>query len=97
MAVTGLAFAWICRPVCAPPSGHPHHSGAMDQRDELEEARTHLPARLAWFPRSRFVDREGATGQGRAIEGVNGRLRCAVVRHLDEAKAPGAAGLAGRS
>ena len=50
-----------------------------------------LPARLArltaWFPRPRFVDREGAAGQGRAVEGVYGRLRRAAVRHLDEAKA----------
>src|SRR5262245_17377395 len=29
-----------------------------------------------------------AAGQGRAVEGVNGRLRRAVVRHFDEAKAP---------
>src|SRR5262245_48455791 len=51
-----------------------------------------LPTRLAWLParlaRPRFIDREGAAGQGRAVEGVNGRLRRAVVRHFDEAKAP---------
>ena len=57
-----------------------------------------LPSRLArltaWFPRPRFVDREGAAGQGRAVEGVYGRLRRAAVRHLDEAKAPRPTGLA---
>ena len=46
------------------------------------------------FSRPRFVDREGAAGQGHAVEGVNGTLRCAVVRHLDEAKTPRTAGLA---
>jgi hypothetical protein len=57
-----------------------------------------LPAWLAWLPagfsRPRFVDRESAAGEGRAVEGVNGRLRRVTVRHLDEAKAPRAAGLA---
>src|SRR5919206_4917619 len=57
-----------------------------------------LPARLTWltarFPRPCFVDRESAAGQGHAVEGVNGRLRRAVVRHLDEAKAPRTTGLA---
>jgi len=60
-----------------------------------------LPARLArltaWFPRPRFVDREGATSELRAVEGVNGATRRMALRHLDEAKAAGAAGLAGRS
>ncbi len=51
-----------------------------------------LPAGLAWltprFPRPRFVDCERAAGEGRAVEGVNGRLRRVTVRHLDEAKTP---------
>jgi hypothetical protein len=42
-----------------------------------------LPTRLAWLParlaRPRFIDREGTAGQGHAVEGINGRLRRAVV------------------
>jgi hypothetical protein len=57
-----------------------------------------LPARLTWltagFPRPCFVDRESAAGQGHAVEGVHGTVRCAVVRHLDEAKTPRTTGLA---
>ena len=60
-------------------------------------ARVGLLARLAWLParfaRPRFIDREGAAGQGRAVEGINGRLRCAGIRHLDEAKALRTTGL----
>src|SRR4030095_5480147 len=56
--------------------------------------RARLARLTAWFPRPRFVDREGAAGQGRAVEGVYGRLRRAAVRHLDEAKAPRPTGLA---
>src|SRR5499433_3254071 len=56
-----------------------------------------LPTRLAWLParlaRPRFIDREGTAGQGRAVEGVYGRLRRAGVRHLDEAKTPRTPGL----
>src|SRR5262249_56987688 len=51
-----------------------------------------LPTRLAWLParlaRPRFIDREGAASQGRAVEGVNGRLLPAGVRRLDEAQSP---------
>src|SRR5207244_5583748 len=58
----------------------------------VETVLSGLPARPAWLParfsRSPFVDREGAAGQGCAVEGVHRRLRRAVVRHLDEVKAP---------
>ncbi len=59
--------------------GHCHRAGA---------------ASAAWFSRPRFVDREGAAGQGHAVEGVNGAFCRPAVRHFDEAKAAGAAGLA---
>ena len=57
-----------------------------------------LPARRArlpaWFPRPRFVDGEGTARALCAIESVNGAFCRVAVRHLDEAKAAGAAGLA---
>ena len=67
-------------------------------RDRKETVPGGLPTWLAWLParftRPRFVDREGAASQGRAVEGVYGTLRCAGVRHLNEAKTPRPAGLA---
>jgi hypothetical protein len=56
-----------------------------------------LPARArlpAWFPRPRFVDGEGTARELCAIESVNGAFCRVAVRHLDEAKAARAAGLA---
>jgi hypothetical protein len=59
-----------------------------------------LPARLArltaWFPRPCFVDGEGTASDVHAVEGVNGAFRRAAVRHLDDAKAARATGLAVR-
>jgi len=43
------------------------------------------------------LNRERAASELHAVEGVNGATRRMALRHLDEAKAPGAAGLAGRS
>src|SRR5712692_8368851 len=68
------------------------------QRRGLGEMISRLPAgpsRLTpGFPRLGFVDREGAAGQCWTVEGLNGALGRAAVRHLDEAKAPRAAALA---
>jgi hypothetical protein len=81
LAVLGTGMAQHTR--CSDPCPYTRHDAT---------ARVGLPARLAWLParlsRPRFVDRKGAAGQGRTVEGVNGGLRRAVVRHLDEAKAP---------
>ena len=50
-----------------------------------------LPAR---FARLRFIDREGTARKLLALEPGNGGFRRGAVRHLDEAKAFGAAGVA---
>jgi hypothetical protein len=71
-------FETLLTPDCA-PADTPTAPGAVGQRDGLEEASARLPARLAWltagFPRPRFVDREGAASDVRAVEGVNGAVR----------------------
>jgi hypothetical protein len=74
---------------CIEPSPYTRHDAT---------ARVGLPARLAWLParcsRPCFVDREGAAGQGQAVEGVNGALHRLAVWHLDEARTPRTASLA---
>jgi hypothetical protein len=71
---------------------------ALSDRVRMLQASARLPARLAWFSawlsRPCCIDREGAAGQGRAVERVNGPLRRGAVRHLDEAKTPCTASLA---
>jgi hypothetical protein len=81
LAVLGAGMALHTR--CSAPSPYARYDVT---------ARVGFPARLAWLParlaRPRCIDREDAAGQGRAVEGVHGRLRRAGVRHLDAATAP---------
>ena len=87
LAVRGAGVALHTR--CIEPSPYTRHDAT---------SRVGLPARLAWLParclRPCFVDREGAAGQGQAVEGVNGALHRLAVWHLDEARTPRTASLA---
>ena len=100
----GLISRWFA----IKPSGCLHwDTGTQGRANALSPSRCHplstgdrywgLPAGLARltarFPRPRFVDRKGAAGQWCAVEGVNGAVRRAAVRHLDEGKATGTTGV----
>ena len=69
-----------------------HSSGGFTAYVCEQTAPESLPAWLAWllarFPRPRSVHREGATGEGSAVEDIHGALRCVAIWSRDDAKAP---------
>jgi hypothetical protein len=74
-----------------PLQQRPPRRGAVSHTRDLPAGSAGLTARGT---RLRFIDREGTAGQLRALESGNGGCRHGAVRHLDEGKAFGAAGIA---